>query len=57
VAHYVAARVFEYENRPTDAVAELQTFLAEETPGPRADVARKEMTALQQSSIATQAAR
>ncbi|HSZ00261.1 MAG TPA: tetratricopeptide repeat protein [Terriglobales bacterium] len=57
VAHYVAARVFEYENRPTDAVAELQTFLSEETPGPRADVARKEMTALQQSSIATQAAR
>ncbi len=57
VAHYVAARVFEYENRPTDAVAELQIFLSEETPGPRADVARKEMTALQQSSIATQAAR
>jgi hypothetical protein len=57
VAHYVAARVFEYENRPTDAVAELQTFLSEETPGPRANVARKEMTALQQSSIATQAAR
>jgi hypothetical protein len=57
VAHYVAARVFEYENRPADAVAELQTFLSEETPGPRADVARKEMTALQQSSIATQAAR
>jgi len=57
VAHYVAARVFEYENRPTDAVAELQTFLSEETPGPRADMARKEITALQQSSIATQAAR
>jgi len=57
VAHDVAARVFEYENRPTDAVAELQTFLSEETPGPRAEVARKEMTALQQSGIATQAAR
>ncbi len=58
VAHYVAARVFEYENRPTDAVAELQTFLLEETPGPRANVARKEMTALQEENgIATQAAR
>jgi hypothetical protein len=57
VAHYVAARVFEHENRPTDAVAELQIFLSEETPGPRADVARKEMTAVQQSSLATQAAR
>jgi hypothetical protein len=57
VAHYVAARVFEYENRPADAVAELQIFLSEETPGPRADVARKEINALQQSVIATQAAR
>jgi Flp pilus assembly protein TadD len=57
VAHYVAARVFEYQNRPTDAAAELQIFLSEEPPGPRADIARKEMNALQQSSVATQAAR
>jgi len=59
VAHYVAARVFEYENRPTDAVAELQIFLSEEQPGPRADIARREMNSLQQkqSSVATQAAR
>jgi hypothetical protein len=59
VAHYVAARVFEHENRPADAVAELQIFLSEEQPGPRADIARKEVNALQQkqSSVATQAAR
>jgi len=59
VAHYVAARVFEYENRPTDAVAELQIFLSEEQRGPRADIARKEMNTLQQkqSSVATQTAR
>jgi Tfp pilus assembly protein PilF len=57
IAHYVAARVFEFENRPADAVAELQTFLSEEASGPRAELARKEMTALQQSSVATQAAR
>jgi hypothetical protein len=56
VAHYVAARVFEYQNRPTDAAAELQIFLSEEPPGPRADIARKEMNALQ-PSVATQAAR
>jgi tetratricopeptide (TPR) repeat protein len=48
VVHYVAARVFEQENRPEDALAELQIFLAEEQSGPRADRARKEMIALQQ---------
>jgi tetratricopeptide (TPR) repeat protein len=53
VAHYVAARVFEYEGRPTEAVAELQVFLSEEPSGQRADIARKEMNALEQSTVAT----
>ncbi len=47
VVHYVAARVFEHENRPAEAVAELQIFLSEEQSGPRAEAARKEMAALQ----------
>ena len=50
VVHYVAARVFEQENRPAEAFAELRIFLSEEQSGPRADAARKEITALQQSS-------
>ncbi len=50
VVHYVAARIFEQENRPLDAVAELRVFLSEEQSGPRADAARKEMIALQQGS-------
>ena len=56
VAHYVAARVFEYEGRPTEAVDELQVFLSEEPPGPRADIARKEMNTLQERSAAIKAA-
>lgn len=57
VVHYVAARVFEHENRPTDALAELQVFLSEEKSGPRADAARKEMIALQPNRAATDVAR
>jgi Flp pilus assembly protein TadD len=56
VAHYIAARVFEHENRPTDALSELQVFLSEEKSGPRADAARKEMTALQPKHGATDVA-
>jgi Tfp pilus assembly protein PilF len=47
LAHYIAARAWEHENRASDAVSELQTFLQEESSGPRADAVRKELTALQ----------
>jgi Tfp pilus assembly protein PilF len=57
IVHYFAARVFEHENRPTDALAELQVFLSEEKSGPRADAARKEMIALQPNRGATDVAR
>ena len=50
VVHYVAARIFEEENRPTDALAELQVFLLEEQSGPRADAVRREIVTLQQRS-------
>lgn len=47
LAHYIAARAWERENRSGEAVSELQTFLQEEPSGPRADAARKELGALQ----------
>jgi len=47
VAHYMAARAYEHENRLSDAVGELRTFLSEEQSGARADEARKEIAALQ----------
>lgn len=47
VAHYVAARAYEHENRLSDAVGELRTFLSEEQSGAKADEARKEIAALQ----------
>lgn len=43
--HYIAAQALERENRPSDAVSELHTFLEEEPTGPRADAIRKEMAA------------
>ena len=43
----MAARAYEHENRLTDAVSELRTFLSEEQSGARADEARKEIAALQ----------
>jgi tetratricopeptide (TPR) repeat protein len=57
LVHYVAARVFEHENRPADALAELQVFLSEEQSGPRAEAARQEMIALQQRSVTNEVAR
>jgi len=41
--HRVAARAFEQERLGANAVAELELFLKEEPPGPRADAARKEL--------------
>ena len=57
VVHYVAARIFEQENRPLDALSELRVFLSEEQSGPRADAARREMIALQQGSGAIEVSR
>ena len=48
LAHFIAARAYEHENRPKDAVAELQVFLNEEPQGPRADHIREELKAVQQ---------
>ena len=44
--HYIAALAYEQENRLGDALAELKVLLKEETDGPRATAARKEMAAL-----------
>ncbi len=49
-AHFIAARAYEHENRPTEALAELRTFLSEEQSGARADAVRKEMAALQSAT-------
>jgi tetratricopeptide (TPR) repeat protein len=43
LTHFIAARAFEHENRPKDALAELQLFLKEEPQGPRADHIREEV--------------
>lgn len=47
LAHYIAARALEHENRSPEAVAELQTFLQEEPSGERANAVRKELASLQ----------
>lgn len=41
--HRVAARAFEKKGDGANAVAELELFLKEEPPGPRAEAARKEL--------------
>ena len=47
LAHYIAARAFEHENRPSEAIAELQAFLSEESSGDRAESVRRELAVLQ----------
>jgi hypothetical protein len=44
--HRVAARSFEQLKQAPNAIAELELFLKEEPPGPRADAARKELETL-----------
>lgn len=44
--HQVMARVFEQKRDAASAIAELERFLEEETSGPRADMARKELAEL-----------
>jgi hypothetical protein len=39
----VAARAFEKKNDGANAIAQLELFLKEEPPGPRAEAARKEL--------------
>ncbi len=46
LAHCIAARALEHENRRPEAVAELQTFLVEQPEGTLADVVRRELTKL-----------
>lgn len=46
LAHYIAARAYEHENRPQDALSELQVFLKEEPQGQRADHVRDEMQSI-----------
>jgi tetratricopeptide (TPR) repeat protein len=47
LAHYIAARALQQENKPADALSEFHTFLIEERSGPEAEAARKEMAALE----------
>jgi tetratricopeptide (TPR) repeat protein len=47
IVHYTAASAFEREGRIADAIAELKIFLEESPDGPRADIARKAMAAMQ----------
>jgi tetratricopeptide (TPR) repeat protein len=47
LSHYLAARALEGENRLHDAKLELELFLQEESKGPRADAARKEIGLLE----------
>jgi tetratricopeptide (TPR) repeat protein len=46
-AHQVAARAFEQKRDAASAIAELEQFLKEESNGPRAEVARRELAMLQ----------
>jgi Flp pilus assembly protein TadD len=48
--HRVAARSFEQLRQGPNAIAELEQFLKEEPPGPRADAARKELETVRTSS-------
>jgi tetratricopeptide (TPR) repeat protein len=45
--HYIAARAYQRENRPTDALVEFQLFLKEEPSGPRADHVRGDIARMQ----------
>jgi tetratricopeptide (TPR) repeat protein len=47
VVHYIGARALERENRPQDAIVELQVFLKEEPTGARADQVRKEINQIE----------
>jgi tetratricopeptide (TPR) repeat protein len=47
VVHYIAARAFQRENRPADAIVEFKVLLQEEPAGGRADAVRKELAEME----------
>jgi Flp pilus assembly protein TadD len=47
LAHYIAARALQHENKPAAALVEFQNFLDEEPAGPDTETARREMAALE----------
>jgi hypothetical protein len=48
VIHFIAARAFERQDRPQEALIELRMFLTEEPTGARADQVRKEIDQIEQ---------
>ena len=50
VIHFIAARAYERENRPQEALGELHMFLTEEPTGTRADQVRAEITRIEQQA-------
>lgn len=46
--HYIAARAYQQENHPQQALAEFETFLKEEPKGPRADYVRADVARIEQ---------
>jgi tetratricopeptide (TPR) repeat protein len=47
IVHYIAARVYQRENRSSEAIAEFKTLLQEEPSGGRADAVRKELAEME----------
>lgn len=43
LVHYIAARAYQRENRPAEAISEFKILLQEDPSGPRADAVRKEL--------------
>lgn len=41
--HYIAARAYQHENKPQEALSEFLVFLQEEPSGPRADYVRRDI--------------
>ena len=50
VIHFIAARAYERQNRPQEALVELHTFLTEEPVGARADQVRAEITRIEKQA-------
>ena len=48
--HYIAARAYQQENQPQQALAEFQMFLKEEPKGPRADHVRGDIARIESAS-------
>jgi tetratricopeptide (TPR) repeat protein len=49
--HYVAARALENEHKATEAAGQLRVFLEEESHGPRAEAARREIGLLESGAL------